>query len=124
MEKVKIALIGAGGIANAHLASYAKVENADIYAICDINEERLNETADRFGITRRYTDVDTMLAELPELPAGKCEIAYKNEVKEGAATVWCTLDDNVCRPYTVELSQKSWLKVEQMYWQLIIMKNM
>ncbi len=46
-----------------------------------------------------------VLAERPELPAGKCEIAYKNEVKEGAATVWCTLDDNVCRPYTVELSQ-------------------
>lgn len=69
MEKVKIALIGAGGIANAHLASYAKVENADIYAICDINEERLNETADRFGITRRYTDVDTMLKANPELDA-------------------------------------------------------
>jgi stage IV sporulation protein B len=46
-----------------------------------------------------------VLAELPELPAGKCEIAYKSEVKEGAATVWCTLDDNVCRSYTVQLSQ-------------------
>lgn len=46
-----------------------------------------------------------VLAERPELPAGKCEIAYKSEVKEGAATVWCTLDDNVCRPYTVQLSQ-------------------
>ncbi len=46
-----------------------------------------------------------VLAERPALPAGKCEIAYRSEVREGAATVWCTLDDNVCRPYTVELSQ-------------------
>ena len=46
-----------------------------------------------------------VLAEMPRLPAGKCEIAYRDEVREGAATVWCTLDDNVCRPYTVELSQ-------------------
>ena len=69
MEKVKIALIGAGGIGNVHLESYQHVPQAEIYAICDINEERLNKTADKFGITRRYTDVDTMLAELPELDA-------------------------------------------------------
>ena len=43
--------------------------DAEVYAICDINEQRLNETADNFGITRRYTDVDTMLAQLPELDA-------------------------------------------------------
>ncbi len=44
-----------------------------------------------------------VLAERPALPAGKCEIAYKNEVREGAAVAWCTLDDNVCRPYTVQI---------------------
>lgn len=69
MNKVKIALIGAGNIANVHLDAYTKVPGAEIYAICDINESRLNETADKFGIERRYTDVDTMLAELPELDA-------------------------------------------------------
>lgn len=69
MSKIKIALIGAGNIANAHLRSYQSVGDAEIYAICDINEQRLNETADRFGIERRYTDVDTMLAALPELDA-------------------------------------------------------
>ena len=69
MEKVKIAMIGAGNIASTHLVSYQKVANAEIYAICDINEQRLNETADTYGISRRYTDLDTMLAELPELDA-------------------------------------------------------
>ena len=69
MAKVKIAMIGAGNIAYTHIQCYRKVADAEVYAICDINEQRLNETADNFGITRRYTDVDTMLAQLPELDA-------------------------------------------------------
>ena len=69
MDKVKIAMIGAGNISHAHIQHYRKMDNAEVYAICDINEERLNETADEYGITRRYTDVDTMLADLPELDA-------------------------------------------------------
>lgn len=69
MNRVKIALIGAGNIANTHIEAYQQVENAEVYTICDINPQRLVETADHFGIERRYTDVDTMLAELPELDA-------------------------------------------------------
>lgn len=63
MAKVKIALVGAGNIANTHLDSYKHVPDAEIYAICDINPVRLKETADKYGIERRYTDEDTMLAE-------------------------------------------------------------
>ncbi len=69
MKKLKIALIGAGNIACAHLNAYRSVPNAEIYAICDIDEEQLNETADQFGIKHRFTDVDTMLKALPELDA-------------------------------------------------------
>lgn len=69
MGKIKIAMIGAGNIAKAHLDSYSRVDNAEIYAICDINENILHDTANLFGIERRYTDIDTMLEELPELDA-------------------------------------------------------
>lgn len=69
MDKVKIAVIGAGNIANAHIKAYREVEGAEVYALCDINEERLNETGELFGLNRRYTDLDTMLRELPELDA-------------------------------------------------------
>ncbi len=71
MEKVRIALIGAGNIANTHLESYAKNPDVEIYAICDIDPARLKKTADIFGIERRYTDVDTMLSEL----SGKLDAA-------------------------------------------------
>lgn len=66
---LKIAVIGAGNIANAHLNGYKSVADAEVYAICDIDAKQLDETADKFGIPRRYTDVDTMLSELPELDA-------------------------------------------------------
>ena len=69
MSKVKIALIGAGNIANTHLEAYSKVPDAEIVAICDINPKRLEKTANRFGIERRYTDVESMLAAEPDLDA-------------------------------------------------------
>lgn len=69
MEKVKIALVGAGNIAKVHIDAYKNVPEAEVYAICDFNKETLDETAEKYGITRKYTDLDTMLKELPELDA-------------------------------------------------------
>lgn len=61
MDKVRILMIGAGNIANTHLESYKKNDEVEIAAICDINESRLKETADLFGIEKRYTSVEEML---------------------------------------------------------------
>ena len=45
------------------------------------------------------------LTQIPEAISGKTySIGLKNELKEGAATIICTLDDNVRREYTVEIS--------------------
>lgn len=45
------------------------------------------------------------LAQLPESIKGKTySLGLKNEIKEGAATVICTLDDNVRREYSIEIS--------------------
>ncbi len=46
-----------------------------------------------------------VFAEPPSTPAGECEIAYRSEVHDGAACVWCTLDDNVASSYSVTLSE-------------------
>lgn len=69
MKKLRVALIGAGNIANTHLYSYQQNSEVEIAAICDINEQRLNETAGIFGIEKRYTDVDEMLAAEKDLDA-------------------------------------------------------
>lgn len=69
MATVKIAIIGAGGIGCTHLVAYQKNPNVEVYALCDIDEERLKSAGEKYGITRLYTDEAQMLAELPELDA-------------------------------------------------------
>ncbi len=69
MEKLKIGVIGVGNISNCHIQAYKKNPNVELYAFCDINEQRLKEKGEAHGVTRLYTDKDQMLAELPELDA-------------------------------------------------------
>ena len=63
MDKVRIAVIGVGIIGNAHLKEYQTIPEAEVVAICDINEARLNEIGDIYGIKRRFTHIGKMLQE-------------------------------------------------------------
>jgi len=55
-------VIGAGSHANAvHYPSLTSVEEAEITAICDINNERLQKTGDAYRIRNRYEDYGMML---------------------------------------------------------------
>lgn len=63
MEKIRIAVIGVGIIGESHLNTYRTIPEADVVAICDINEERLNYIGDKFGIARRFTHIGKMLEE-------------------------------------------------------------
>ena len=88
MKKVRIALIGAGNIANVHLDAYRQLDNVEIAAICDIDEERLNMIANKYGIANRYNSVEAMLAAEKDLDGAdvcvwncnhaKCTIAALN----------------------------------------------
>ena len=69
MKKLKIAIIGVGNISESHIVGYQKSENAELYAFCDINAQTLAKKGEKHGITRLYTDLDKMLAELPEIDA-------------------------------------------------------
>ncbi len=69
MSKIKVGIIGVGSIAQVHIRGYLQNPNVELYAFCDINEERLKANGERYGITRLFTDKDEMLAELPELDA-------------------------------------------------------
>ncbi|MFQ6041903.1 MAG: Gfo/Idh/MocA family protein [Candidatus Poribacteria bacterium] len=57
---LNIAVVGTGGRAQSHLATIPKLK--DIYqltAVCDINEERAQQAAERFGV-QGYTNVEKM----------------------------------------------------------------
>ena len=55
MKKIRMALIGAGDMANKyHYSSLSSFEDVELVGLCDLAEDRLNATADRFGIPKRF----------------------------------------------------------------------
>jgi virulence factor len=63
-KKVRLALIGAGGMANSvHYPSLAEMDDVELVALCDLVEDKLHSTADKFGIEKRYNDYQKMLEE-------------------------------------------------------------
>ncbi len=64
-DKVRVAMIGAGGMANSvHYPSLASFDDVEIAAICDLDSGRLNETADKYQVEARYTDYQRMIEEV------------------------------------------------------------
>ncbi len=64
MDKVKVAVVGCGMIAEqSYLPGIVQMEKAKLVAVCDIVEERAELLQEKFGVLRYYTDLDTMLAE-------------------------------------------------------------
>ncbi|WP_274364255.1 Gfo/Idh/MocA family protein [Paenibacillus thermotolerans] len=68
MSKVKVGVIGVGSISEMHLQSYVKNNDAELVAVCDLNEERAKQKAERFGASKVYTDYRELLAD-PEIQA-------------------------------------------------------
>ncbi|MGG1638462.1 Gfo/Idh/MocA family protein [Paenibacillus sp. NRS-1760] len=63
MTKVNIGVIGAGSISEVHLNAYAGNPEVNLYAICDLNEERAQNKATRFGAQKVFTDYRELLAD-------------------------------------------------------------
>lgn len=60
--RVRIAMIGAGNMANnVHYPSLASFKDVEIAAICDLDMARLNRTADRYDVSARYNDYRKMV---------------------------------------------------------------
>jgi predicted dehydrogenase len=64
-NKAKVAMIGAGSMANqVHYPSLASFKDVEFAGICDLKQDRLNATGDRYGIENRYTDYQKMIEEI------------------------------------------------------------
>lgn len=68
MKKVKVGIIGAGNISSFHIAGYKALENVELYAVCDINEQRAVNCAEAHGFQHVFTDYNEML-KLADLDA-------------------------------------------------------
>ena len=68
MNKLKVGIIGTGSISNEHIQAYLKNPRVELYAFCDINPDQLAMMAEKYGVTRTFTDYNEMLSD-PELDA-------------------------------------------------------
>lgn len=62
-DRVRIGIIGSGGIAGAHMHAYAQIPEAQVVAVCDVLPGRAQQFIERHGIlgARAYTDHRAML---------------------------------------------------------------
>ncbi|MCA9076405.1 MAG: Gfo/Idh/MocA family oxidoreductase [Planctomycetaceae bacterium] len=60
---LRIALIGCGQIADAHLQEIRKIDCAELVAVCDVHQDLADQAAARFGVPRADSDLSAMLAE-------------------------------------------------------------
>ncbi|MEM3454518.1 MAG: Gfo/Idh/MocA family oxidoreductase [Thermoproteota archaeon] len=62
MDQIKVGFVGAGTMANkVHYPSLASFSDVKIVAICDLDETKLNETANKYEVENCYKDYKTML---------------------------------------------------------------
>lgn len=66
-KKIKVAIVGLGFGAE-FIPIYQLHPDAEMYAICQRNREKLDQIGDHFGVAKRYTDYDEMLQD-PEIDA-------------------------------------------------------
>ena len=62
MDKVKIGVIGLGGVAQlVHLPNLAKISGADLTAVAEVNKNRLLTISDKFHVKEKYISYKEML---------------------------------------------------------------
>lgn len=67
IDAIKVGLIGCGDIGTTHLEAWEQVPDAQVMAVCDANEERMEHVAAAYGIEGYLSSVD--MIEETELDA-------------------------------------------------------
>lgn len=68
MDRVGFGVIGAGLFGENHALVYSRLPGVELVAVCDRNEARAREIAERYGARAYCTDYETVLAD-PDIKA-------------------------------------------------------
>jgi predicted dehydrogenase len=63
MERIRVGLIGVGGIARLHHLGYKNNPQAELKAVCDIDKTLVQQRAAEWGVQKAYTDYRQLLAD-------------------------------------------------------------
>jgi len=101
---IKIAIVGCGQIADAHIQEARRVDGVEIVAVCDLNRHMAKQASLRFNIAGCFTDVSAMLREAkPDIthittpPASHLPIA--KTILENGTHIY------IEKPFTIDLPQ-------------------
>lgn len=85
IDHPRIAIVGLGFGAE-FIPIYERHPNADIVAICQRNTDSLNEIGDKYGIGKRFTDYDELLAD-PDIDAVHINTPIPNHAEHTLAAL-------------------------------------
>ncbi|HWA14734.1 MAG TPA: Gfo/Idh/MocA family oxidoreductase [Burkholderiales bacterium] len=60
-ERLRVGFAGAGAISQYHLAGWSQTPEAEVVALCDVDESRARAKAAEFGIAKVHTDFRAMI---------------------------------------------------------------
>jgi len=64
MDKVRVAMVGAGGISQVvRIPILKKMDDVELVALCDIDESKASLIADKFAIKNVYDDIEYLLKQ-------------------------------------------------------------
>ena len=58
---LKVGVIGVGSISHNHIKPYLQNDNVELVALCDLNEQRLQEKGEKYGVTTLYSTHEELL---------------------------------------------------------------
>ncbi|KGA98633.1 oxidoreductase [Alkalihalobacillus alcalophilus ATCC 27647 = CGMCC 1.3604] len=69
-DVIKVGLIGLGGMSNAHRHFISEIDELQLVAICDVNQEQLNKVGEleRIGSEKRFQEIEDLIAN-PDVEA-------------------------------------------------------
>ncbi|MBE6694962.1 MAG: Gfo/Idh/MocA family oxidoreductase [Ruminococcaceae bacterium] len=102
---VKVCIVGAGRISELHAAAYKNNKSAELCAVCDINEERANAFADKFGIKNIYTSFEEMLEKEKDLDALDVCVWNKEHASKSVAALERGLNVLCEKPMAISLAE-------------------
>ena len=106
-KKIKVGIIGTGGISNGHIRAYLKQDDVEIIAACDLIPGKAEARMEQYGLkdARCYIDYKEMIEKEPELDV--VSVCTYNTQHAGP-TIYC-LDHGlhviVEKPFTVTLDE-------------------
>ena len=104
MGKLRVGFIGVGDITDLHYPGYKDNPKAELYAICDVDEERLQKRASEWKVEKTYTDYRELLTD-PNIEAVEVITPHHLHAEMGIAALKAGKHVSMQKPMAVNIGE-------------------